>query len=127
MPYCLSIRRAYSRARLSSRSTDSWAKENGVAALEGSVESDAFNRKFTHRLLFILRMVKQKLFEISIMPKTRTKIRRIDERDVEQHEIPFEQKPRLLFLCTPLFICDGYYYDVSYSLPSAVCLTPTVS
>lgn len=106
MPYFLSIRRAYSRARLSSRSIDSWAKENGVAEeLEGSVWSDAFNRKLTHRLLFRLRMVKQKLFEISIMPKTRTKIRRIDEKDVEEHKTLFELKPRLA--CTFLFINDG--------------------
>mmetsp|Transcript_23996 Transcript_23996/g.37613 ORF Transcript_23996/g.37613 Transcript_23996/m.37613 type:complete len:108 (-) Transcript_23996:35-358(-) len=69
MPYCLSIRRAYSRARLSSRSTDSCAKENGKAELEGSEGSDAFNRKLTHRFLFSFRMVKQKLFEISIMPR----------------------------------------------------------
>jgi len=109
IPCCLSIRRAYSRARLSSRSTDSWVKEKGIAKLEGSEGSDEFNWKLMHRLRFRPRMVKLKLFEISIMPMARITIRCIDEEVFKEHEcelpFKFKQKPSLMYNFHELWWC----------------------
>lgn len=56
---------------------------------EGSEGSDTPTRKLAHRLRFSRRIVKLKLFEISIMPMILRKIQRIGEEEALKEQMRY--------------------------------------